>query len=332
MPTSIPGRQASIACLPQEVIDAITDIACEDDLTFTQKEFNSIFVAAADHNDKHTPACIASFLEENPQLPFPKSLKFELGHLDLTPIAHVLPRLIHISHWHFHFTTSEPPPCLLMLLSHICKLVTEVEFEADLHINMLAVILPVLPSLRLLELQGHECSFNLAATHSNFTFPPTFHHLHSWVILPCTSMGIKMGTLWSTVTTLSSVHAFAVTDDTVQKSSSGWARPFNLHRCTNLRYFKIEAYAKGTLEACVATIITLNSTVHLELHVSSDFLLQEPYYQKLLPRLNLEISHLHSGGTQLSLDLALIQIELQHAYIDELHAYALQYLMHLLCI
>ncbi|KAK0464863.1 hypothetical protein IW261DRAFT_1575099 [Armillaria novae-zelandiae] len=363
-------RVASICCLPQELIDEITDIACELDLSFVrvlnhvhplflhrarQKQFASIFVAATHSDDKRSLGQVASFLEDNPDLlALPKSVTFALGGLlDLAPIAHVLPRLIHISRWHFCFTSINPPP--LMPLSHICMLVTEVEFEGDLHINMLSMILPVLPSLRSLELQGADRSFNLAATHSNFTFPPTFHDLLSWVILP--SLGKRMGTLWATVTTLSSVHACAVSDDAVQGiqgcvdgsvptllqfkvrtgwpswSPSKWVRPFDLHRCTHLRYFKIETYATGGLEACVATITTLNSTalesMHLELHVQSDFLRQEPYYQRLLPRLDQEISRLLPGGTRISIDLVLVRIELQDAYIDQLREYAWQYLVYL---
>ncbi len=166
-------------------------------------------------DDKRSSTRITSFLEDNPDLlPLPKSVTFALGGdlLDLAPIAHVLPRLIQVSHWHFCFTSINPPP--LMPLSHICTSVTEVEFEGDLHIDMLSVILPVLPSLHSLELQGGERSFNLATTHSNFTFLPTFRNLCSWVILP--SLGIKMGTLWATITMLSSIHMSAVSDDAVQ--------------------------------------------------------------------------------------------------------------------
>ncbi len=89
----------------------------------------------------------------------------------------------------------------------------------------------------------------------------------------------------------------------------------------------------GGLEACMVTITTLNSTalesMHLELHVQSDFLRQEPYYQRLLPRLDWEISRLLPGGTQISIDLALVRIELQDAYIDQLCEYAWQYPMYL---
>ncbi|KAK0477481.1 hypothetical protein EDD18DRAFT_1114700 [Armillaria luteobubalina] len=300
----IPRRVASIGCLPQELIDEITDIA------------------STHSDDKCSLGRIASFLEDNPNLlALPKRVTFALGGLlDLAPIAHVLPRLIHVSRWHFCFTSTNPPP--LTPLSHICMSVTEVKFEGDLHIDMLSMILPVLPSLRSLELEGTDRSFNLAANPSNFTFPPTFHDLLSWVTLP--SLGIKMGTLWATVTTLSSVHACAVSDDAVQGiqgcvdssaptllqfevqtswpswSPSTWVRPFDLHRCTRLRYFKIETYATGGLEACVATI--------------SDFFRQEPYYQ---------------GGTRISIDLALVRIELQDAYIDKLCEYAWQYLGYL---
>ncbi|KAK0499196.1 hypothetical protein EDD18DRAFT_1350621 [Armillaria luteobubalina] len=352
MPAPILQRVASIGCLPQELIDEITDITCELDLSFVrvlnhvhplflhrarQKQFASIFVAVTHSDDKRSPGRIASFLKDNPDLlALPKSVTFGLGGLlDLAPIAHVLPRLIHVSRWHFSFTSTDPPP--LTPLSHICTSVTEVKFEGDLHIDMLSMILPVLPSLRSLELQGTDCSFNLAANHSNFTFPPTFHDLLSWVTLP--SLGIKMGTLWATVTTLSSVHACAVSDDAIQGiqgcidgsassllqfevrtgwpswSPSTWVRPFDLHRCTRLRYFKIETYATGRLEACVATI--------------SDFFRQEPYYQSLLPRLDREISHLLPGGTRISIDLALVRIEPQDAYIDQLRKYAWQYLVYL---
>ncbi|KAK0490171.1 hypothetical protein EDD18DRAFT_1358808 [Armillaria luteobubalina] len=348
----IPQSVASIGCLPQELIDEITDIACELDLSFIrvlnrvhplflhrarQKQFASIFVAATHSDDKRSLGRIASFLEDNPDLlALPKRVTFALGGLlDLAPIAHVLPRLIHVSHWHFCFTLTNPPP--LTPLSHICTSVTEVKFEGDLHIDMLSMILPVLPSLRSLELEGTDHSFNLAANPSNFTFPPTFHDLLSWVTLP--SLGIKMGTLWATVTTLSSVHACAVSDDAVQGiqgciddsaptllqfevrtgwplwSPSTWVRPFDLHRCTCLCYFKIETYATGGLEACVATI--------------SDFFRQEPYYQGLLPRLNWEISCLLPGGTRISIDLVLIQIKPQDAYIDKLCEYAWQYLGYL---
>ncbi|SJL15805.1 uncharacterized protein ARMOST_19310 [Armillaria ostoyae] len=370
-PTPILWRVASISCLPQELIDEITDIACEDDLSIArvlnrvhrlflhrtqQKQFASIFVAATHSGDKRNPARVASFLEDNPDLlPLPKSVTFALGGhlLDLAPIAHVLPRLVQVSRWHFCFSTIHPPP--LTPLSHTCTSVTEVVFEGDLHIDMLSMILPALPSLRSLELQGADRSFNLAATRSNFTFPPTFHDLCSMVVLP--SVGIKMGTLWSTVTTLSSVHTCAVSDDAVQGiqgcidgsaptllqfkvrtdwpawSPSKWVRPFDLHCCTHLRYFEIETYATGGLEACVVTIATLNSTaleaMHLELHVKSDFSWHKPYYQRLLPRLDREIARLLPGGTQISIDLTLIQIEPQDAYIDQLHAYALQYLVYL---
>ncbi|KAK0492025.1 hypothetical protein EDD18DRAFT_1358446 [Armillaria luteobubalina] len=329
MPAPIPWRVASIGCLPQELIDEITDIACELDLSF--KQFASIFVAATHSDNKCSPGRIASFLKDNPDLlALPKSVTFGLGGLlDLAPIAHVLPRLIHVLRWHFSFTSTDPP--LLTPLSHICMSVTEVKFEGDLHIDMLSMILPVLPSLRSLELQGTNHSFNLAVNHSNFTFPPTFHNLLSWVTLP--SLRIKMGTLWATVTTLSSVHACAVSDDAIQGSPSTWVRPFDLHCCTHLRYFKIETYAMGRLEACVATIASLNSTVvesmHVELHVQLDFFWQEPYYQSLLPRLNQEISHLLPGGTRISIDLVLVRIKLQDAYIDQLRKYAWQYLVYL---
>ncbi len=83
----------------------------------------------------------------------------------------------------------------------------------------------------------------------------------------------------------------------------------------------------------MATIATLNSTalesMHLEFHVQSDFSRQEPYYQRLLPHLDQEISHLLPGGTQISIDLMLVRIELQDAYIDQLREYAWQYLMYL---
>ncbi|KAK0496132.1 hypothetical protein EDD18DRAFT_1106012 [Armillaria luteobubalina] len=299
--------------LPQELIDEITDIA----LTHS--------------DDKHSLGCVTSFLKDNPDLlALPKRVTFALSALlDLVPIAHVLPRLIHVSHWHFCFTSTNPPP--LMLLSHICMSVTEVKFEGDLHIDMLSMILPVLPSLHSLELKGTNRSFNLATNPSNFTFLPTFHNLLSWVTLP--SLGIKMGTLWATITMLSSIHACAVSNDAIQGSLSTWVRPFDLHRCTCLCYFKIETYATGGLEACVATIASLNSTalesMHLELHVQLDFFWQEPYYQGLLPCLDREISRLLPGGTRISIDLMLIQIKLQDAYIDKLREYAWQYLGYL---
>ncbi len=69
--------------------------------------------------------------------------------------------------------------------------------------------------------------------------------------------------------------------------------------------------------------------MHLEFHVQSDFSRQEPYYQRLLPRLDREISRLLPGGTQISIDLALVRIEPQDAYIDQLREYAWQYLMYL---